>query len=175
MEDEAHLHLYDFYNKTQLCEIANHNKVNYKKNDKKLAIAKAIAEQTDGQYVVPKGLTPGKTVPESRVASLSGKKRSDHLKKRADMVDEQWRDVLTEEEFSKRKLRNYDRRVNNNTPIDRQEKIAVYSDRNIFWQEVGRLSKGYSFITREEAEAWTRLKGVREASPEEVASHFDIA
>lgn len=175
MEDEVHLYLYDFYTKQQLCEIADHNNVKYKTTDRKLNIAKAIAEQTDGQFTVPKGLTPGKTVPESRVHSLNGKKRAEHLKKRADMVDEQWRDVMTEEEFANRRLRNVDRRANKNTPIDRQEKIAVYSDRNISWKEVGRLSKGYSFITREEAEAWTRLKGVREASPEEVASHFDIA
>ncbi len=175
MEEEVYLHLYDFYTKGQLQEIAKHNRVTHKYADKKINIAKAIAQQTDGKYVVPKGLTPGKTVPESRVHSLSGKNRSEHLKKRADMVDEQWRDVLSEEEFAQRKLRNYDRRVNNNTPMDRQEKVAVYSERNMYWEEVGRLAKGYSFITREEAEVWVRLKGVREATPEEIAAHFDIS
>lgn len=173
--EEIYLYLYDFYSKQQLMEIAKHNNVKVSVRARKLEIAKAIVEETGEQFVVPKGLTPHKTLPESRVYSLSGKKRAEWKKKKADMIDEQWRDVLTEEEFSQRKLKNFDRRKQSNTPIDREEKIAVYSERNIYWKEVGSLSKGYSFITREEAESWVRLKGVREASPEEVASHFDLS
>jgi hypothetical protein len=172
--EQVYLYLYDFYSKQQLLEIAKHNKVKVVASKRKLEIAKAIAEQTDEQFIVPKGLTPHNTLPESRVHSMSGKKRADWKKKKADMIDEQWRDVMSEEDFSKRRLKNFDRRKQNNTPIDRQEKIAVYSNRNIYWSEVGHLSKGYSFITREEAESWIRLKGVRSATPEEVASYFDL-
>lgn len=171
---EVYLHLFDYYTKRQLVEIAKHNNVPYRLADKKLNIAKAIATSTEGEYSIPTTLTPTNKVPESRVQSLSGKKRGDYLRDKADRVDEQWRNVLSEEEFAEKPLVNKDRRRNNNTPVDPEEKIAVYSNRNISWKEVGTLSKGYSFITRREAESWTRLRGVRVASPEEVASHFDI-
>ena len=42
MEEEVYLHLYDFYTKGQLQEIAKHNRVTHKYADKKINIAKAI-------------------------------------------------------------------------------------------------------------------------------------
>lgn len=171
--DEA-LELYDMYTKQQLLEIASANNVQFRNADKKLNIARAIAVQTSGEYVIPKDMTPATRVPESRLKSLNPKDRREYLEKKADMIDEQWRNVLTDEEFAERPLTNIFRRANGNTPLDPQEKIAVYSSRNIFWDKVGSLSRGYSFITREEANMWKRLRGVREATPEEVASHFDL-
>lgn len=158
----------------QLVEIARHNNVKHRNNDRKLLIAKAIVEQTDGKYIIPEQITPANQVPNSRVKSLSDKKRSEYLKEKADLVDNQWRNVMTEEEFAERPLRNRDRRIAGNLPVDLKEKIAVYSNRDVFWKEVGRLPKGYSFITREEAEPWLRIRGVRLATPSEVAAHFDL-
>jgi hypothetical protein len=48
------------------------------------------------------------------------------------------------------------------------EKVAVYSVRNLFWNGVGELSKGYNIVTKEDADKWTTHKAVRTASPEEV-------
>ncbi len=55
--------------------------------------------------------------------------------------------------------------VKDTTP---KEKVAVHSSRNIFWNGVGELSKGYNIVTKEDADKWVKHKAVRTASPEEV-------
>ena len=49
-----------------------------------------------------------------------------------------------------------------------QEKVAVYSLRNLNWNGVGALTKGYNIVTKEDADKWITNKSVRTASPEEV-------
>jgi hypothetical protein len=49
-----------------------------------------------------------------------------------------------------------------------QEKVAVYSLRNLNWNGVGALTKGYNIVTAEDAEKWITNKSVRPATPEEV-------
>lgn len=49
-----------------------------------------------------------------------------------------------------------------------EEKVAVYSSRNLNWNGVGELTIGYNIVTREQAEQWVTHKSVREATPEEV-------
>lgn len=49
---------------------------------------------------------------------------------------------------------------------------AIYSDRNVSWTGVGKISKGYNIVTPEQAERWLTRNHVREATPEEVASEF---
>ena len=51
-------------------------------------------------------------------------------------------------------------------------KVAVWSDKNIRWTGVGTLSKGYNIVTKEAAEKWLVREGIREATPEEVATHY---
>ncbi len=53
-----------------------------------------------------------------------------------------------------------------------QGKVALYSDRNLNWNGVGSLKKGYNIVTKEASEKWLQHKAVREASPKEVASYF---
>lgn len=53
-------------------------------------------------------------------------------------------------------------------------KIAVHSTKNLSWTGVGKLDKGYNFITKEAAEKWLAHSAVREATPEEVATHFGV-
>lgn len=53
-----------------------------------------------------------------------------------------------------------------------KEKIAVYSSRNIHWNGVGSLEKGYNIITKEASVKWLTHKSVREATPQEVAKHY---
>jgi hypothetical protein len=53
-------------------------------------------------------------------------------------------------------------------PQSPEEKVAVYSVRNLSWNGVGALSKGYNIVTREECDQWITNKSVRIADPEEV-------
>ena len=48
------------------------------------------------------------------------------------------------------------------------EKVAIYSLRNLNWNGVGALNKGYNIVTKEAAEKWITNKSVRTATPEEV-------
>ncbi len=60
------------------------------------------------------------------------------------------------------------------SPVD-TDKVALFALRNLSWDGVGKLEKGYNFVTKEVAEVWLQHKAVREASPEEVAAHFGVA
>lgn len=53
-----------------------------------------------------------------------------------------------------------------------KEKVALWSASNVRWTGVGSLSKGYNIINKEAAEKWLTRNGVREATPEEVATHY---
>lgn len=55
---------------------------------------------------------------------------------------------------------------------DDENKVAVWSVKNIRWTGVGALSKGYNIVTKEAADKWTTLNGIRLATPEEVASYY---
>ena len=50
--------------------------------------------------------------------------------------------------------------------------IAIYSDRNVSWVGVGKISKGYNIVSKDQADKWLTRRHVREATPEEVASEF---
>jgi hypothetical protein len=50
--------------------------------------------------------------------------------------------------------------------------MALYSERNLHWNGVGALEKGYNIVTKEESVKWLTHKAVREASPKEVARHY---
>lgn len=52
-------------------------------------------------------------------------------------------------------------------------KTVLYSLRNLHWDEVGQLKKGFNIVTKEAAEKWLTRKGaVRQATPEELARHY---
>lgn len=60
-------------------------------------------------------------------------------------------------------------------PVIKEEKVektALWSSKNIRWTGVGELSKGYNIVTKEAAEKWLTKNGIREATPEEIATHF---
>lgn len=52
------------------------------------------------------------------------------------------------------------------------DKMALYSERNLHWNGVGALVKGYNIVTKEASVKWLNHKAVREASPKEVARHY---
>jgi ribosomal protein S16 len=57
------------------------------------------------------------------------------------------------------------------TNID-QEKVALYSTRNLHWLKVGNLKIGYNIVDKEASEKWLTRKQVRIATPEELASYY---
>jgi hypothetical protein len=57
---------------------------------------------------------------------------------------------------------------------DNYDKVAVYSSRNVSWQGVGKVSKGYNIMTKDKAEKWLERDHTRLASPEEVAKEYGI-
>jgi len=68
-------------------------------------------------------------------------------------------------------FKNKEFKKNNEKP---ENKIAIYSEKNIRWQGLGGLSKGYNIVTEEAAEKWLTLKGIREATAQEVANHYGL-
>lgn len=52
------------------------------------------------------------------------------------------------------------------------EKIALWSNKNIRWSDVGAVNKGYNIVTKEASEKWLSRDGIRKATPEEVATYF---
>lgn len=50
--------------------------------------------------------------------------------------------------------------------------VAVYSTRNVSWNGVGKVSRGYNIVTQEEADKWVTRDHIRIATPEEVAREF---
>lgn len=58
------------------------------------------------------------------------------------------------------------------SPEVTEDKVAVYSTKNLHWQGVGKLTPGYNILTKEIAEKWLTNKNVRQATPEEVATYY---
>lgn len=67
------------------------------------------------------------------------------------------------------KNKSFDKNANIN-----DSKLAIYSEKNMAWMSVGRIVKGYNIVTKEASEKWITRKGVRKATPEEVANHYGL-
>lgn len=55
---------------------------------------------------------------------------------------------------------------------DMSDKVAIWSDKNMRWSDVGTVSKGYNIVNKEAAAKWLTRNGIREATPEEVATYY---
>lgn len=53
-------------------------------------------------------------------------------------------------------------------------KIAIYSERNRFNSEYGRIEKGYNIVSVKAKDFWVKFDGVREATPKEVAKYYGV-
>lgn len=53
-----------------------------------------------------------------------------------------------------------------------ENKVAMWSDKNIRWAGVGTLVKGYNIVNKEAADKWLAKDGIRKATPEEIATHY---
>ena len=50
--------------------------------------------------------------------------------------------------------------------------VALYSNGNIHWDEVGTLTKGYNFVSKADSEKWLTIDSIRLATPDEIAKEF---
>jgi len=58
---------------------------------------------------------------------------------------------------------------------DKNDLVAVFAQKHLFWNGLGNLQKGYNIVTKEASEKWTTHKAVRIATPSEVASYYGKA
>lgn len=54
------------------------------------------------------------------------------------------------------------------------EKVAVYSTRNVTWDGVGSIKRGYNIMTQVKASKWLTRDHTRLATPQEVAKEYDL-
>ena len=54
------------------------------------------------------------------------------------------------------------------------EKVAIYSSRNVSWDGVGTISRGYNIMTQAKANKWLTRDHTRLATPEEVAKEYEV-
>ncbi len=52
------------------------------------------------------------------------------------------------------------------------EKVAVFSEKNLHWNGVGELERGYNILSKEDSEKWLVRRDVRVATPDEVAKFY---
>lgn len=55
---------------------------------------------------------------------------------------------------------------------DKTDKVAIFSSRNSVWQGVGKIVKGYNFVTKDAADKWLTLDSVRAVEPNEIKSNL---
>jgi hypothetical protein len=53
-----------------------------------------------------------------------------------------------------------------------EEKIALFSTRNVTWPEVGKVYRGYNIVSKKVADQWLTRDHIRVATAEEVAKAF---
>jgi hypothetical protein len=59
-------------------------------------------------------------------------------------------------------------------PAERKETVALFSTKNVNWENVGKLEKGYNIVKKAEAERWLTRSHVRLATPEELAREYGV-
>jgi hypothetical protein len=54
----------------------------------------------------------------------------------------------------------------------KEDKVAVFSTKNVTWSGVGKVYRGYNIVTKQAADKWITRDHARLATPEEVAREF---
>lgn len=57
---------------------------------------------------------------------------------------------------------------------DSEKIIAVFSTKNVTWNGVGKVNRGYNIVTQEEADLWVTRSHIRLATPQEVAKEYGL-
>jgi len=55
-----------------------------------------------------------------------------------------------------------------------ENKIAVFSTKNVTWSGVGKVYRGYNIVSADAAEKWATRTHIRIATPEEVAREYGV-
>ena len=55
---------------------------------------------------------------------------------------------------------------------NKKETVALFSSKNVTWNGVGKVYRGYNIVTKEEADKWLTREHIRVATPEEVARAY---
>jgi hypothetical protein len=58
-------------------------------------------------------------------------------------------------------------------PKTKKETVAIFSTRNVFWEGVGEVKRGYNFVSPEKATLWQKRPHIRLATPQEIKEAFD--
>lgn len=64
------------------------------------------------------------------------------------------------------------RKVSAKKTEEAPEKVAIHSTKNVTWEGVGKVYRGYNIVTKEASEKWLTRSHTRIATPEEVAKEF---
>jgi hypothetical protein len=59
-------------------------------------------------------------------------------------------------------------------PLAVEDTVAIYSTRNMHWEGVGKISKGFNIVSKEAAEKWLTKGNIRLADPKEVAKGYGL-
>lgn len=57
---------------------------------------------------------------------------------------------------------------------ENNDKVAVFSSKNVTWNGVGKVYRGYNIVAKEASEQWLKRDHIRLATPEEVAKEFGL-
>jgi hypothetical protein len=55
-----------------------------------------------------------------------------------------------------------------------EDKVALKSTKNVHWEGVGRVYKGYNIVSKENAKHWLMRNHITLATPEEIAREFNV-
>ncbi len=56
----------------------------------------------------------------------------------------------------------------------KEDKVAIYSERNVTWEGVGKIYRGFNSVSKDASEKWTSRSYVRLATPAEVAKEYGL-
>jgi hypothetical protein len=54
-----------------------------------------------------------------------------------------------------------------------EEKVALFSTRNVTWSGVGKVHRGYNIVTKKQSEQWIKRSHIRIVTPQEIAEEFN--
>lgn len=60
------------------------------------------------------------------------------------------------------------------TSTTEEKIVAVFSTKNVTWNGVGKVNRGYNIVSQEDADKWSTRSHIRVATPEEVAREYGL-
>jgi hypothetical protein len=61
-----------------------------------------------------------------------------------------------------------------NKVAERKLTVAIHSTKNVVWEGVGKVEKGYNIVKKSDADKWLTRSHIRLATPEEVAREYGV-